>query len=143
MTKTVENLNHILADYQVLYQKLRAYHWNVKGPMFFALHGKFEELYNDVAEKVDEVAERIRTLGAEPLSTLSAQVAAARLREDDTNPGALRMVANIVADYEAVNNALRAAAADADTATQNLLEDFADGQEKTLWMLKTFQEPAQ
>ncbi len=139
---TSDTLNQILADYQVLYQKLRTYHWNVTGRHFFGLHAKFEELYNDVNEKVDEVAERIRALGGKPLGTLSAQASAARLKEDDGSPDGIRMVQNVVADLEAINGFLRDAVAKAeeanDRATANLLDGFADGQEKTLWMLKAF-----
>ena len=57
------SLNQLLADYQVFYQKLRTYHWTVRGPMFFDLHLKFEELYLDAAIKVDEIAERVLAIG--------------------------------------------------------------------------------
>ena len=66
--KKVENivneLSVLMADFQVFYSNLRNFHWNVKGHGFFVLHSKYEELYNDAAEKVDEIAERILQLGS-------------------------------------------------------------------------------
>lgn len=62
-------LNELLADYMVFYQNTRGLHWNIKGEKFFELHVKFEELYTNLLLKVDEVAERILTLGAVPLHT--------------------------------------------------------------------------
>src|SRR5690606_21746941 len=59
-------LNELLANYSIFYQNTRGYHWNIKGEKFFELHLKFEELYNDLFLKIDEVAERILTLGHTP-----------------------------------------------------------------------------
>lgn len=134
------DLNSLLADYMVFYQKLRNYHWNVKGPMFFNLHAKFEEMYTDAALKVDELAEAVAALGGKPVSTLKGQLELARLKEDHGDPEAIQMVKNIVADMESLNAHLRTgveAAAD-HTATANLLEEIADGQEKTAWMLRAY-----
>ena len=64
--KVVESLQQLLADYQVFYANLRGFHWNIKGHGFFVLHSKFEDLYNNAAEKVDELAERILMLGGVP-----------------------------------------------------------------------------
>ena len=58
-----EKLNELLADYSIFYQNIRGYHWNIKGDKFFELHDKFQELYENLFVKIDEVAERIRTLG--------------------------------------------------------------------------------
>ena len=60
-------LNHLLANYSIFYQNTRGYHWNIKGEKFFELHVKFEELYDDLFVKIDEVAERILTLEHSPL----------------------------------------------------------------------------
>ena len=68
---TVEQLNVLLADYHIYYQKLRNFHWNVVGENFFDLHEKFEEMYNDTLIKIDEIAERILTLRYQPVSHLS------------------------------------------------------------------------
>ena len=61
-----EKLNELLSNYSIFYQNARGYHWNIKGDKFFELHSKFEELYNDLLLKIDEVAERILTLGHAP-----------------------------------------------------------------------------
>lgn len=142
MTKVAPALNHLLANYQVHYQKLRNYHWNVRGPMFFELHAKFEELYTGAALKVDELAERVLALGAKPLSTLKEQLDAASLAEDHGDPDAPTMVANTLADLGALTREVRGVvkqAADAgDDGTVNLLDPIADEQEKTAWMLRAW-----
>jgi starvation-inducible DNA-binding protein len=142
MNDVTQGLNALLADYQVFYQKLRSYHWNVSGPMFFGLHEKFEGLYGDAATKVDELAERVLAVGGKPVSTLKEQISCARLQEDSTTPSAKDMVRNVQGDLERLNSSLREVAHQAtesgDSATANLLEGFADGQEKTAWMLRAF-----
>ena len=72
--QVVNLLNELLANYQIYYQNLRGFHWNVRGNRFFVLHAKFEELYNDAIEKVDEIAERILTLGGVPLHSYAQDV---------------------------------------------------------------------
>ena len=142
MTAMEAPLNQLLADYQVLYQKLRNYHWNVQGPMFFDLHAKFEELYLDAAVKVDDLAERVLAVGGHPTSTLAGALKGARLKEDEARPGAQEMVANLVEDLAALNGWLRESGKKAeeagDAATFNLLEGMADEQEKTAWMLRAY-----
>jgi len=135
-------LARLLADYQVLYQKLRGYHWTVTGPLFFGLHARFETLYLDAAEKVDALAERLAARGVRPPVTLKEVLALARLAEDSGRPVPLEMVKHVEADLVALNQSLRAAARTAaearDTASVNLLDGYADGQEKELWMLRAF-----
>lgn len=141
MTKIVEQLNALVSDHAVLYQKLRNYHWNVKGPHFFGLHEKLEELYTEMAETVDELAERVATLGTRPASTLEEFMQHTRLQEDKSVPSAQDMVRALVTDFRAVNEALRNMAKTAeenkDRGTANLCEDIADRQEKTRWMLES------
>ncbi len=145
MTKSTidDGLALLLADYQVFYQKMRSYHWNVTGPLFFGLHEKFEELYNDAALKVDEIAERLAARANRKLpATLKEQLELARLAEDPKPGQANDMVHNVIADLGTLNTSLRAVSADAagegDVATANLLEGFADEQEKTAWMFRAF-----
>lgn len=141
-TKTLEQLQHLLADYSVFYQKLRNYHWNVKGPEFFQLHDQFEQLYLATALKVDEIAERIVTKADVVPGTLAQYLEMSRLTEGEANVDAKAMVADLVADFGKLNSALREATATAagidDMATANLLEGFADEQEKTAWMFRSF-----
>lgn len=60
--KLADNLNDLLANYQLFYSNVRGFHWNITGEKFFELHAKFEEIYNDALLKIDEIAERVRTL---------------------------------------------------------------------------------
>jgi starvation-inducible DNA-binding protein len=136
----IDTLNTLLADHQVFYQKLRNYHWNVKGPHFYVLHEKFEELYGSVNEIVDELAERIVALGSRPLSTMKEQLAAARLAEDQSVPGARQMVDAVIADIDALVGHLKSAreAAGDDSVTANMLDGFVDGYAGPRWMLNAF-----
>lgn len=72
-------LNELLASFQTYYQNLRGIHWNIKGKRFFELHVKFEELYTDATIKIDEIAERILTLGGQPLHTFEDYLNASKV----------------------------------------------------------------
>ncbi len=134
-----EHLNGLLSDTLVLEQKLRHYHWNVSGPQFFALHAKFEELYDHFADVIDDVAERILTVGGEPVRTLAAALENTALSEDPGKPAALTMVENLKQDLRAIHGraaaTIAAAEATEDRGTANLLDGLNDELEKTLWML--------
>src|SRR6478735_1038138 len=80
----VDLLNDYLANYHVHYQKLRGCHWNVKGQNFFTLHAKFEELYTAALTTIDELAERILTLGKAPYSTFDDYIKTSTIKEIDT-----------------------------------------------------------
>lgn len=138
----IEELNRLLSDYQVLYQKLRAYHWNVEGKDFFQLHEKFEELYDAVTVQIDDIAERIRGLGDYPVSTYSEQLVEARIAEDNGRIESEQMVKNLCSDYEslqdALDEAIEVAEGEDDSTTVNLLEEIQDDQAMTLWMLKSY-----
>ena len=140
-----EQLNRLQSDYQVLYQKLRNYHWNVVGPQFFGLHPQFEAMYTEVAVHIDNIAERTLAIGVKPaVTTLAGQLKLASLKEDETSPEAAIMVANLKSDLENLNRSLRALSKSAgeagDIATVNLADAIADAQEKTVWMLRAFGE---
>lgn len=92
----IAELNKLLADYQIYYQNLRGLHWNVKGPLFFSLHEKYEQYYNEAAEVVDEIAERILMLGGQPLHTFGDYLKTATLKE----------VVNVSDGQEGVKNVL-------------------------------------
>jgi len=134
-----DQLNGILADALVLEQKLRHYHWNVRGPQFFSLHAKFEELYDHFADVIDDVAERILTVGGEPVRTLAGALELATVAEDAGKPAAAEMVASLRADLKTIHERAAAAIAAAEEAgdrgTANLLDGLNDELEKTLWML--------
>jgi starvation-inducible DNA-binding protein len=144
MSKTlIDQLNHLVADFTVFYQKLRHYHWNVKGEDFFRLHEKFEEIYTGVGDVIDELAERIVGLDGIPLHTLGHMLEATSLKEDEELPAPATMVTRTVKDVETVKKNLFAAIESAEAAndrtTANLLDEVADGLEAHLWMLKAWQ----
>ena len=139
---TTKELNKVLADAIVFYQKLHQYHWVVKGKQFFALHSKFEELYDKWAEIIDEVAERILTIGGKPIPTLASALEAATIKEDSSEPLAEDMVKTVLQDLQSQVNSMRealnAAENSGDRGSANLMDGYCDEIEKTCWMLKSF-----
>ena len=123
--QVAESLNQLLANFQVYYQNLRGFHWNVKGNRFFVLHAKFEELYNDAVEKVDELAERILTLGHTPLHSYAAYARVASLKAvENVSDGdaCLQAVLNDLAVLIRQERGIIALASEAgDDGTQDLL----------------------
>jgi starvation-inducible DNA-binding protein len=142
-TDTVKKLNTLVADFTVFYQKLRHYHWNVPGGQFFRLPEKFEELYTEVGDVIDELAERIVGLEGVPPHTLAHMLETTSLKEDEELPAASAMVKRTVADIETLNaalmDAINTAEAGDDRTTVNLLDGIHDGLEGHLWMLKSWQ----
>ena len=139
----IEKLNGLVADFTVFYQKLRHYHWNVKGAQFFQLHAKFEEIYTEVGDQIDEIAERIVGLNGTPLHTLADMLKHASVKEDASLPSGADMVARTIADIEHLGTnlqaALEAAEAANDNTTFNLLDGIHDAPQGHLWMLKAWQ----
>lgn len=137
--KVVNNLSILLADLQVYYTNLRGLHWNVKGQNFFTMHSKYEELYNDAAEKVDEVAERILQLGATPESRFSNYLKVSEIKEAGTVSCAMEGLDLLLSTYKTIiarEREIIELATDAkDDTTVSLISDFLKDQEKTVWML--------
>ena len=133
-------LRMLQSDYAVFYQKLRTYHWTVRGERFFHLHELFEKLYQEAAETQDGFAERLVALGSQPARTLKEQLTTARLKEDSTTPDASTMMRNVLSDLTLLTQWLRELARQAgqvsDIATLNLADGIADQNEKTAWMLR-------
>lgn len=141
-SQLAEKLNELLANYQIFYMNVRGYHWNVKGPQFFQLHEKFEEFYTDLLVKVDEVAERILTLGHTPVHAYSDYVKIARIQEDKDVHDGEACVRGVLQGYQTLielQRELLSLASDADdegTAAQ--AGDYIREQEKTVWMLGAY-----
>ena len=141
--KKVENvvneLSVLLADFQVFYSNLRNFHWNVKGHGFFVLHSKYEELYNDAAEKVDEVAERILQLGSNPESRFSEYLKVAEIKETGVVSCSKEAVDLLLDYYKTLiareRRIIDLATEAHDDTTVSLMNDFLIQQEKTVWML--------
>ena len=135
-----DGLARLLADSYTLYVKTQGYHWNVTGPHFRSLHLMFEEQYLELRDAVDEIAERIRTLG--PLAPGSCREMArlARLAEEDGAPAAMDMVRRLAADNATVATTAAevqaAAEAASDVATVDLVTQRIAAHEKAGWMLR-------
>lgn len=142
VNNVVAALQQLLADYQVFYTNLRGFHWNIKGHGFFILHSKFEEMYNDAAEKVDELAERILMLGGEPANKFSEYLKVARVKEVSGVSCGDEALKNILETYGlfiAEERKLLSLASEAnDEATVALMSDYLKEQEKLVWMLVAF-----
>ena len=137
-------LNNVLADGNVLYIKLRKFHWNLDGDNFMELHKLFEEQYEDVAEAIDEVAERIATLGGTAIGTTSEFSKLSQLKE---NPGKVptnqEMLKELVADHETIVKSLRKALDDCnekygDAGTSDFLTGLMQEHEKMAWKLRKY-----
>ena len=136
-----EAINSVLADSYVLYMKTHAYHWNVTGPQFHTLHTMFEEQYREIWTALDELAERVRSLGEYAPTSGEAFAALAAVKSADANPPAAEeMVAILLADHETLIRRARAALATADeagdAASEDLLTQRIQSHEKTAWMLR-------
>src|SRR5690606_33609453 len=97
-----EKLNELLADYSIFYQNVRGYHWNIKGDKFFELHDKFQELYEDLFIKIDEVAERIRTLGHTPNHKFSVYQKEAKIKESSEVSDGVKDVQDILDSFSII-----------------------------------------
>lgn len=137
-----KKLNNLLADYMVFYQNTRGLHWNIKGEKFFELHLKFEELYTNLLLKVDEIAERILTLGAVPLHTFDDYNATARIKTIKNVSDGKEGVQSVLKGLEVIiirQRELLAIAADAqDEGTNALMSDYIREQEKLVWMYSAY-----
>lgn len=138
----VKRLNLLLANYHVHYQKLRNYHWNVKGADFFDIHEQFELAYNDAKENIDEVAERIRVFGQTPMSTLKEYLETSEIKETGTDLSAHEMVREIIKDFEILleymAGVVDSAIENGDVGTEDMIKGFMKNIEKTHWMLTAF-----
>jgi len=142
-TKVLANdLNELLANFQLYYQNLRGIHWNIKGRAFFDLHVKFEELYTDANVKVDEIAERILTLGATPLHTFKDYTKAAKVRvgkDISKDEKAVELIVESLGELLKIERSILETAGDAnDEGTNSMMSDFITEQEKTVWMMKAW-----
>ncbi|MBC8052310.1 MAG: DNA starvation/stationary phase protection protein [Sphingobacteriaceae bacterium] len=139
----VDQLNELLANYHIHYQKLRGCHWNVKGKSFFTLHVKFEELYTNAVESIDELAERILTLGKSPLSTYKEYIATSRIQEINTiGMEDIALVNAVLEDFatliEIEREIMESTSEYGDDGTNDMINRFMQFKEKNTWMLRAF-----
>ena len=136
------DLNELLANFQRYYQNLRGIHWNIRGKRFFDLHVKFEELYNDANIKVDEIAERILTLGGVPLHTYEGYIAKSKVpvgKNITKDEDAIRLIVDSLTKLLLIERKILNTAGDSDDeGTNSMMSDFITEQEKTVWMMKAW-----
>ena len=140
--KEVSLLNVLLANYQTYYQNLRGVHWNIKGKRFFELHVKFEELYTTAQEQVDEIAERILTLGGVPFHTLESYVKHATVPVGENifdDEKTVRLVIDTISALLPLEREILTLSDEInDEGTNSLISGFISEQEKNVWMLKAY-----
>lgn len=135
-------LNALLAAYSVFYQNTRGYHWNIKGDKFFELHQKFQDLYNDLLLKIDEVAERILTLGYSPDHRYSLYIKESIIKESQPVTDGDTAVSQVLEAHKHLITMQREILALAgqidDEGTSALMSDYIRQQEKNVWMYSAF-----
>lgn len=130
----------MLCNYHVYYQNLRNFHWNVKGNSFFELHAKFEELYDEARLNIDEIAERVLTLRARPISNMSEYLTESNIKEAGNIESDKEMVKVVINDHfdhliSKLRKAIEAAGEVEDEGTLDILGGYLSGLEKNSWML--------
>ena len=138
----VKELNQLLSDFHLYYQNTRGAHWNIKGPRFFELHAKFEELYTEALTNIDEIAERILTIGGRPHHTLETYLETSVIKsvKDESNDEALvkMIVSNLTSLIAGENKVKALAASSGDNETEDMMIALVNVQEKTLWMFNSW-----
>ncbi len=137
-----EKLNVLLANYQVFYMNVRGFHWNIKGEKFFELHLKFEELYDDLILKVDEIAERVLTLQGVPSHTFSDYLEVSEVKETSQVSDGRKAVGEILNAFRQIlvkqRELLELSDEAGDEGTNALMSDYIREQEKLVWMYSAF-----
>ena len=139
----VDHLNDLLANYHIHYQKIRGCHWNVKGHNFFTLHVKFEELYTTALTTIDELAERILTLGKPPYSTFDDYIKTSKIKEVNTIGMNQDVMVKALIDDMAIligleREILEITDGAEDQGTNDMVNGFMQYKEKNTWMLRSF-----
>ncbi|MDN7246076.1 DNA starvation/stationary phase protection protein [Planococcus shenhongbingii] len=141
-TELNKELNVQVATWSVVYTKLHNFHWYVKGHQFFTLHVKFEELYNEATQYMDEIAERLLALGGKPVATMKEQLELSVVKEATSKEDSDAMVQTVVSDYDTIMKSLKKgmelAAEDNDDMTEDMLNAIHQNLEKHSWMLSAF-----
>lgn len=137
-----EELNLLLADYQLFYINVRGFHWNITGEKFFELHVKFEQLYNDIAIKIDEVAERVRTLGNIPMHSFTDYLKHSRVKEVTNVSDGKKAIGYILDAFSIIltkqRELLDISDEVGDEGTNSLMSDYIRAQEKMVWMYSAY-----
>lgn len=138
----IEKLNDLLANYQVFYQNTRGFHWNIKGEKFFELHVKFEELYTNLQLKIDEIAERVLTLGGTPTHSFSGYLKISKIKAVENESNGPTCVEHILDAFTILltkeRKILKLSDELEDEGTNSLMSDYIREKEKLVWMYSSF-----
>jgi starvation-inducible DNA-binding protein len=142
MDKLIKRMNDLLSTYQVAYFNTRSSHWMVKGENFFELHKVFETAYNDATEKIDAIAERILTLGGQPLLSAYVMIAASEIKEKKVKGDEAECVKGMLEDLKTLGEIEKEIVALADeledVVTADQITGYMGEQQKISWMLYQF-----
>ncbi|MCK9256058.1 MAG: DNA starvation/stationary phase protection protein [Bacteroidales bacterium] len=134
-----EKLNVFLSDVQIVYMNLRGYHWNIVGKHFFALHEKYEEIYDVVNDMADEIAERIIMLGGVPVHAYSKYIKMANIKEKENVITSEATIKEVIAELNQLldieREIIEFAGENGDEGTVDMVTGYISEQEKTIWML--------
>ena len=135
-------LNEFLADLNIFYRKLQNYHWNIEGKDFFQVHVKLEELYDEINEQIDEIAEHIAILGGQPLGTMKDYLEKSSIKEAENKKiKSEEIYNNILSDYEELLKKTieikEKSENEKEYSTSSLIDDYIKEYEKIIWMLKS------
>lgn len=138
---SIASLKHALADHEVLYQMARKFHWNLKGQRFRTLHEWFEEQYTALEQVIDDIAERILSLGENAPGTFTEFIELTHLKEEPgVNPDSMGMLTKLLETYESIIRELREAIVSGklDTGTEDFFTGLMRDHEKTAWMMRSY-----
>ncbi len=135
-------LNQLLSDFHVYYQNTRGAHWNIKGPRFFELHAKFEELYTESLTNIDDIAERILTIGGRPDHALETYLEKSNIKsvKDESQDEILvkMIISNLNTLVGQENRVKELAVSSGDNETEDMMIELVNSHEKTLWMFNSW-----
>lgn len=135
-------LNELLSNYAIFYQNVRGFHWNIRGDKFFELHIKFEELYTDLLTKIDEIAERILTLGGIPNHSFSVYLETSAVKPVENIKDGKKAVQRILSAFTTIlllqRELLELTGKDSDEGTNALMSEYVRQQEKLVWMYSAY-----
>jgi len=138
-----KKMNAYLADLTIFYKKVHNLHWNVQGRSFFALHAKYDEMYNELQGKIDEVAERLLSLGHTPVSSYKEALALATIKERESKPvGCVESVEIFLKDLEAIikdtYELIELCDDNDDPGSEDTFTAYVKDYEKHRWMFKSY-----
>lgn len=143
MSKTIEKLNLYLVNLNVLHRKVQNYHWNVAGKGFFTIHIKLEEFYKNLNGQIDDVAERILSIGGRPYATLKDYLELTTIKEAENKEiGVHEVLVSVKAEFEGMLNLVKeikvVADEENDYGTSAMVDEYISNYEKNLWMLNAY-----